>query len=404
MRNVLVLLFAALQTLAAATYDADPTAAEELRARDGLGNVLAKAAAGKPVRIAYLGGSITAAAGWRPKSLAWFQSQFPQASFSEINAAISGTGSDYGACRVQLDVLDHKPDLVFLECRVNGGGGFEKQSVEGIVRRIWTSDPSIDICFIYTISQWMLKDIQAGKAPAFGAVMEGIANHYGIPSIDFGVEIARREKAGELIFKAAQPIPGTLVFSQDGTHPGDAGYEVYRDVLARSVLAMKDVGTARPHALPAPLVPHPWEVATLLPISQATLSAEWTAVDMAKDPVLSADLGRTRGMLREARRCDTVGATLTVHFDGTALGISDVPATEPIVIEAIIDGQQKLTRSATEHPRKYARFWYTPELRPGPHTVTYTITALPPGTACYLGQLLVVGIPAVAASAGAGGK
>jgi hypothetical protein len=145
-------------------------------------------------------------------------------------------------------------------------------------------------------------------------------------------------------------------------------------------------------------------VATLLPISQATLSAEWTAVDMAKDPVLSADLGRTRGMLREARRCDTVGATLTVHFDGTALGISDVPATEPIVIEAIIDGQQKLTRSATEHPRKYARFWYTPELRPGPHTVTYTITALPPGTACYLGQLLVVGIPAVAASAGAGGK
>lgn len=400
---VLVLLLTALQTLAAATYDADATRAEELRARDGLGNVLAKAAAGKPVHIAYLGGSITAAAGWRPKSLVWFAQQYPQSSVTEINAAIAGTGSDFGACRVQEDVLDHMPDLVFLECRVNGGGGFEKQSVEGIVRKIWTADPAIDICFVYTVGEWMIKDLQEGKPPAFGAVMEGIANHYGIPSVDFGVEVARREKTGELVFTSDHPIPGKLVFSQDGVHPGDAGHDLYREVLARSILAMKGGVGAHPHALPVPLVPHPWALATLLPIAKATLSAGWTAVDMMKDPVLSADLQRTRGMLREARRCETVGATVTVHFDGTVVGISDVPSTEPIVIEALIDGKQRLTRSATEHPRLYARFWYTPELQPGPHTVTYTINALPPATACYLGQVLVVGTPMVG-SAEAGGK
>lgn len=394
MRLLPLLLLAIAGGLGAATYDHDVAVAEELRPRDGLGNLLAKATAGKPLRIAYLGGSITAAAGWRPKTLAWFKQHFPQASISEINAAISGTGSDYGACRLQEDVLAQHPDLVFLECRVNGGGGFERQSVEGIVRRIWRTDPRIDICFIYTISQGMLAGLQAGRPPGFGSVMEGIANRYGIPSIDLGVEVAKREKAGALVFKTDQAPADKLAFSKDGVHPGDAGHDLYRDIVVRSILAMQGVGGGQPHALPEPLVPHPWEDATLLPIAQATLSAGWTAVDMATDPVLKADAGRTRGMLREARRCDKAGATLTVQFDGTAVGISDVPATTPIVIEAVIDGGKPLIRSATEQPRKYARFWYTPELPPGRHTVTYTIKSLPPDTACYLGHLLVVGTPA----------
>lgn len=399
MRHLSVLLLAMVGSLVAATYDHDVNKAEESRPRDGLANVLGKAAAGRPVRIAYLGGSITAAAGWRPKSLAWFKQQYPQASFSEINAAISGTGSDYGACRVQEDVLAHKPDLVFLECRVNGGDRFEKQSVEGIVRRVWRTDPGIDICFVYTVGQWMLPGLHAGKPPGFGSVMEGIANRYGIPTIDFGLEVAKREQEGSLVFKAAEAPAGKLLFSTDGVHPLDAGYDIYRDVLARSIAAMKGVGNSGPHALPETLVPHPWEHATLLPIAQATLSAGWTVADMATDPVLKADAGRTRGMLRDARRCDQPGATLTVTFDGTAVGLSMVPATEPIVIEAVVDGKQTLTCAITEKPRKYARFWYTPELPPGRHTVVFTVKALPADTACYLGHVLVAGRPVAAAAA-----
>ena len=57
-------------TLSAGTYTHDINVAEECRVRDGLPNLFAKLNAGGPVRIAYLGGSITAAQGWRPKSLA----------------------------------------------------------------------------------------------------------------------------------------------------------------------------------------------------------------------------------------------------------------------------------------------------------------------------------------------
>ncbi len=121
--------------------DFDVKTAEELRARDGLPNFFAKLERGGDVRIAYLGGSITQAEGWRVKTLAHFRSGNTKANSVEINAAISGTGSTYGACRLQDHVLQHKPDLVFVEFRVNGG---DLKSMEGIVRQIWDSDSKTD--------------------------------------------------------------------------------------------------------------------------------------------------------------------------------------------------------------------------------------------------------------------
>ncbi len=379
----------------AAPYSFDTAKTEELRARDGLPNFLDKARAGDTLRVAYLGGSITAAAGWRPKTLEWFRQQYPEAEFAEINAAISGTGSDFAACRLQEDVLVHNPDLVFLECRVNGGGGFEAQSVEGVVRHIWRQSPRTDICFIYTIGEWMIQGIREGRNTGFGSVMESIANHYGIPTIDLALEVVRQLDAGTLVFKADQAPEGTLAFSRDGVHPGDGGHDIYRDVIARSILAMEGVGGAAAHEVPDSLATEPWESATLLPIADATLSAGWESVDMATDPVTSADAGRTRGMLRATMKTAQQGASITVRFIGTAAGFSDIPGVEPIEIAATIDGERTIpiSRKSPDGMRKYARFWYTPELPPGEHVVRFTVKSLPAGVAFYAGQLLIAGEP-----------
>ncbi len=389
---VCIVSFAVIQNVSAKSYAHDSAQSEEVRIRDGLPNFFAKIQAGKSVRVAYFGGSITAAAGWRPKTLAWLKSHYPAAQFEEINAAISGTGSDYAACRVRGDVLAHKPDLIFLECRVNGGSGYEKPSVEGVVRQIWTEDPTIDICFVYTLCSWMLKDLHAGKQTAFGRTMEEIANVYGIPSIDFGPEICKREQEGSLIFKGDAPVPGKLVFSRDAVHPGDEGHAVYCQVIARSLLKMPQTSAAFKHPLPEPLVPTCWASASLLPIAQITKSEGWAPVDTKTDPIYRNDFGRTDAMLRGAMKTERIGANFTVTWDGIAFGISDIPHDAVMEIEVKIDsGAPRLIQRKQNEARKHARFWYCPELPYGRHTATVTVKKLAPGQAFYAGQILLIG-------------
>ena len=93
----------------------------ELNMRGGLPNFFAKALKGDSVKVAYLGGCITAQSGWRVYSLNWFNQRFPKAKFSEINAAIGGTGSNFGVFRLHEHVLKFKPDLIFVK-----GSGFGK--------------------------------------------------------------------------------------------------------------------------------------------------------------------------------------------------------------------------------------------------------------------------------------
>ena len=92
-----------------------PVDAKILKPREGLGNVLTKLKRGETVRIAYFGGSITAANGWRPMTMKWFRETYPKAKVEEIQAAIGGTPSVLGAFRNRKDVLDKNPDLVFVE-------------------------------------------------------------------------------------------------------------------------------------------------------------------------------------------------------------------------------------------------------------------------------------------------
>ena len=393
--SVFVALFLIAASLEAAVYSHDIKKSEEFRVRDGLPNFFDKAKAGGTIRVAYLGGSITAAQGWRPKTMVWFKARYPKAAFEEINAAISGTGSDYGACRIKGDVLVNNPDLVFVECRVNGGGGFEQKSVEGVVRQIWKHNPKIDICFVYTVGQWMLKDLQAGKNVWFGDILEKVANAYGIPSIDLGVEVAEREKAGSIVFKADAPVEGKMVFSKDGVHPGDAGHDLYCEIIGRNMVKMEGTGKAGEHAIPAPMDAANWETTALLPINKAKLSAEWVSVDVDKDDVYNDDKGRTHGMLRGAVKCNKAGATITVKWNGTTLGMSDIPYGEARIIEAVVDGGAPVTmkREQKEKPRKHSRFWYLPEQPAGQHTAVFTVKQVPDGSWFYAGHILVVGTP-----------
>ena len=216
-----------------------PVKAELLRPRDGLGNVIAKLQAGQPVRIAYLGGSITAAAGWRVQTREWFSQRFSQAKIEEIDAAIGGTGSDLGVFRVDWDALRHKPDLLFVEFAVNDGGASAEriwQAMEGIVRQTWAANPQTDICFVYTYCVGQENDLREGLCPRAASAMEILADHYGIPSINFALKVVELQRAGKLVFKSDEPTEaGVIRFSQDGVHPLTEGHRIYTQLVAEAV-------------------------------------------------------------------------------------------------------------------------------------------------------------------------
>ena len=316
-----------------------PVAAELIRPRDGLGNVLQKLEEGKPVNIAYLGGSITAANGWRVKSREWFAKKFPKAQVEEIHAAIGGTGSDLGVFRVNWDALRHKPDLLFVEFAVNDGGASPERiwsAMEGIVRQTWAADPRTDICFVYTFRTGYEKELRAGECPRAASAMEMLADHYGIPSVNFALKIVGLEQAGGLVFQSAEATPeGIVRFSSDGVHPLDEGHQIYTDVLAQAVEEMTLTSKPMDHSskLAKPFVENNWQAAKMVPLTQGMLSPEWKL--LPADNSLVRSFGNRMGPLWEATE---PGAKITFKFKGSSAKLYDLLGPDGGQVIITVDG------------------------------------------------------------------
>lgn len=130
-----------------------------------LAAVMRKAASGKKVTIACIGGSITEGSisnGTKDSTVPdrkcyadiffeWWKETFPDTEFDFINAGIGGTDSYLGVHRLQSDVLIHNPDLVLVEFSVNDRNSlFYKQSYDNLVREILKSEnkPAVMLLFM----------------------------------------------------------------------------------------------------------------------------------------------------------------------------------------------------------------------------------------------------------------
>lgn len=389
------LVLAVVATPAAAA-DFPLVAAEECRPRDGLPNFFAKAnTPGAKLTIAYLGGSITAQPGWRPKTLAHFKTAYPKATFAEVNAAIGGTGSDLGVFRLKQDVLDHKPDLLFVEFAVNDGGADPDQilrCMEGIVRQTRKTLPLCDICFVYTITEQLAPPLLDGKFPRAASVMEKVADAYGIPTIHLAIEVAKLAKAGNLLWKA--PLPKTpaekaalgdkVVFAPDSVHPHvETGHELYLQAVVRSLPAIA-AASKKPgeRKLPAPVIATNYERAQMLPVTAATLSKGIT-------PATDAFGKRWESRLPALHKGTAAGETVAFKFKGTRVALYDLVGPDCGQVTVAVDGKPgkvvpRFDAYCTYH--RLATLVIGSELPDEVHTVTLTIHPDQPDKAKILAQ------------------
>ena len=333
--------------------------AEEVRAREGVGNVMKKIRAGEEVTVAYLGGSITAMNGWRNKTTEWLTATYPKATFKEVHAAIGGTGSDLGVFRLGRDVLAHQPDLLFVEFATNDGGQAPEQiwrSMEGIVRQTWKQDPLTDIVFTYTITTAFTNDYCRGLCNRSASAMEQLADHYGIPSINFGVRVAQLLKADKLIMDAKvieTAVPkespdrdkqirerlaadSRLLFANDGVHPRDEGHDLYMAAIVAGLTQMRDLPAADHKAkLAKAFVADNWEAAKMIPLAEKMLAGDWKA--------LPADDGKQKGFgnrMGQIWTAEQPGSKLHFKFRGAVAKVYDLLGPDGGQVILTVDGKK----------------------------------------------------------------
>ena len=233
---------------------------KELQPRGGLPNFFYKLSHQRKVHLSYFGGSITAAEhAWRDMTYDWLRVEYPLTIITHTNSSIPGTGSDLGASRVDRDVIAYKPDLVFVEFAVNDHSMSQeivKKTMETIVRKIWTTLPSTDICFLYTIAEEDCKPMLNGNIPSSIQAMEEVAGHYNIPSIQLGIKVVNLLKAGKLTFTGdSTKYENTIIFTKDGIHPvRNSGYPIYANTVVRCLKKMSEQKAIfKPHVLPKAL-------------------------------------------------------------------------------------------------------------------------------------------------------
>jgi lysophospholipase L1-like esterase len=404
-KNILAFLFFGLLSTNCIAQnlksDSNFETTDELRMRSGLPNFFAKVNSGKKIVVGYVGGSITNQEGWRPKSFNWLKNQYSKASFELINAAVPGTGAEFGNCRLEEALLVHNPDLVFIEYRVNGSGGFGVRAYEGLVRQIWLANPKTDICLVYTIGENMISNIRKGLQHNEGKKLEKAAIHYNIPSIDFGIEVVKQLDNGKFIYRSKKPVKGKKIFAKDAVHPKDAGHQMYSEIVARSFIELENIGKIGKHKIPAPIENNHFKNSKLVSVTKSILSKGWKTVDEKTDANYNDDTFRTTQMLQEVVTCTKVGETLSIEWVGKIIGFSTIPLGKGTEVEITIDNgtpqlfklDQKANKNKKKAARKFARFFYAEEQIEGVHKATLKVTKLPKGGTFYCGQFLVFGTP-----------
>ena len=182
---------------------------------------LSKCEKGEEVTIAFLGGSITQGCHARVhetsygyRTYEWFKERFKDAKIKYINAGVGATGSVIGVHRVEKQVLELKPDLIFIDFAVNDRDDYYcKVAYESLIRKIllWPNAPGIIEVFmsLETLTNVQEQQIQIGKK-------------YSISMISYKDVIKDQIEKGRFKWEDIEA---------DEVHPNDNGHYIIMQLL-----------------------------------------------------------------------------------------------------------------------------------------------------------------------------
>lgn len=209
------------------------TFADYINYANGLPNTYKKLNEDKALNVVYIGGSLTNGTGgspcWRVLVTQWFDTYYPNADINHYNSGIGGTGSRYGAYRLERDVLSHEPDLVFIDFAINDI--YKKETTkeervlyETLIREILEAYPDCEIVSVFFTDNSNAALSYRNSLIRTAEAQKEVGDYYGIPSIN----------AASALIKGVMGKDYANVWSKyftDIVHASALGYKAYADCI-----------------------------------------------------------------------------------------------------------------------------------------------------------------------------
>ncbi|MBM3474686.1 MAG: hypothetical protein FJX75_15590 [Armatimonadetes bacterium] len=324
--------------------------------RDGAPNFFAKAAAGQALKVAYFGGGIHYADGWRKGVMDWLRAKYGDVTEIDASTCDCVRGSGWSIYRFGHDALAHKPDLVFIDFTSDDQAGDAQEAqrcIEGMIRQAQQADPSLDVILLHAFRQGYETDYNEGVLPAVITADERVAEHYGIPSINLAYRISELAREGKLIINGKPDEAKQqrkLLFSEGGVRPSPDANAIYAETITAALEQLSANAKPTPHQARPPLNPQNYELAKQVTITADMLSKEWKQL-----PPEDELCKRFASKMDAIWYTDTRGATLTFRFKGTSASIYDLMGPDTGRARITLDGKEIGVRQQVDPWSYYQR-------------------------------------------------
>ncbi len=223
-----------------------------------------KSRKGQDVTLVYLGASITMLrreendTGYATLSYRYYKDIYGgTGKVRYVNSGLNGTSSTLGLIRVDRDVLNYQPDIVFVEFAVNDSkDGMSREIFESLILRLLHSEHQPAVVLLFMTSD---------TAYTCQGHMQVIGEHYQLPMISLHDAILSEMKAGRLQWKD---------YSDDNIHPNDNGNRMVAECIAHYFRTVDAMPMQREGKLPdTPFFGNAYQGMKLLDADNAVISS-----------------------------------------------------------------------------------------------------------------------------------
>lgn len=276
-----------------------------------------------------------------------------------------------GAISLDVDVLAHKPDLVFIEFAANDymSGHYADGTVqlyyESIIRQIREKSPDTEIISVFTTVQ---SRSDATEIHPTASLQNEVAKHYGVTGIDVGLALLDRIREENSAWSD---------YIADTVHPADTGHALYADAIKQYLFEKLFGRESAPDEITKHTLPK-----TYVDERNKTFVPEYVVVkeDIFEDLTnWSYNSSRAFGLLDTAGYIYPSGNNNSFSYTFTGTGIAffmefNINVNNGLynyLIDFSIDGGVPTKIRITDTNHAFNKMYKTGELKNGKHTITF---------------------------------